>query len=197
MKESPTSKAFLWIFLFAMLGLQGCAGALFKVKPVVDLPPMPDASTSAEGGGIKLRVAPPLTDDESQNLFEANLPVAGVLPLRIEMVYEGGVPVEIKRAKFLLKDNAGREWKLISAKKATSRIMKSNGITAYNPNSRKQFEKEFGAYELDHETPLTSSEHRRQGFLFFQSPDKQPVETPRGLTLIIQKLPAPVEIKVN
>ena len=199
MKESSAPiRSFLpRLVLLAAMCLQGCAGALFKVKPVVDLPPLPEASSSVEGGGIKLRVAPLLRDEESQELFEANLPIAGILPVRMELVYESGVPIEIKRAKFKLKDSDGREWKLLSAKKATSQIMKANGISAYNPNSRKQFEKEFGAYELDHETPLTPEERRRQGFLFFQSPDKQAVESPRGLTLTIERLPQPVEVKLN
>jgi hypothetical protein len=199
MKESPTSihSFLLRLVLLAVVGLQGCAGALFKVKPVVELPPMPEASRTGEGGGIKLRVAPLLTDEESQELFEANLPIAGLLPVRMELVYESGVPIEIKRARFRLKDADGREWKLLSAKKATSQIMKANGISAYNPNSRKQFEKEFGAYELDTRTPLTPSERRRQGFLFFQAPDKRVVESPRGLTLVIERLPQPVEIKLN
>jgi hypothetical protein len=199
MKESPTSihSILLRLVLLAVVGLQGCAGALFKVKPVVDLPPMPESSISGEGGGLKLRAAPLLTDEESQELFEANLPIAGLLPVRMELVYESGVPLEIKRAKFRLRDADGREWKLLSAKKATSRIMKANGIFAYNPNSKKQFEKEFGSYELDTRTPLTPSERRRQGFLFFQSPDKRAIESPRGLTLVIEKLPQPVDIKLN
>jgi hypothetical protein len=199
MKESstPIRSFLLRLVLLAVLSLQGCSGALFKVKPLVDLPAMPENSSTAEGGGIKLRAALLLRDEESQELFEANLPIAGILPVRMEFVYESGVPIEIKRARFRLRDADGREWKLLSAKKATSQIMKANGIFAYNPNSRKQFEKEFGAYELDHVTPLNPAERRRQGFLFFQSPNKQPVESPRGLTLVIERLPQPVEIKLN
>jgi hypothetical protein len=190
------------LFLFGILCLLsftsfGCAGALYKVKPVVDLPPLPDSSMSAESGGIKFRVAPLLTDEESQDLFEANLPVAGVLPLRMELTYEGSTPIEIKKARFRLRDGEGHEWKLSSAKKATSRILKSNGITTYNPNSRKQFEKEIGAYEIDLKTPLTSSEGPRRGFLFFLSPENKMIESPAGLTLTIERLPQPVEIKLN
>ena len=58
---------------------------------------------------------PCLTDEESQDLFEANLPLAGVLPLRVELGYESGVPVEIKKARFRLRDGAGKEWKLLNA----------------------------------------------------------------------------------
>jgi len=182
--------------LSAVLWLHGCGGALFKVKPVVQLPSLPAGAKSATAGGITLRVAPLMTDEESQDLFEANLPVAGLLPVRVEISYESGTPVEMKKARFRLNDSQGREWKTVSAKQATSRILKSNGIYAYNPNSRKQFEKEFGAYVIDLKTPLTAGE-RRQGFLFFQTPDKTAVANSQGLTLIGERLPEPIEIKIN
>jgi hypothetical protein len=138
-----------------------------------------------------------LTDEESQDLFEANLPLAGVLPVRVELEYEtGGVPVELKRARVHLRDGAGREWKLLPAKKAVGRILKANDIYVYNPHSRKQFEKEFSAHEIDLKTPLTASE-RRQGFLFFQSPSKEPLRSPAGLVLTITGLAQPVELPLN
>ena len=166
------------------------------MKPVVELPPMPEETKSATAGGVVLRVAPLMTDEESQELFEANLPMAGLLPVRVEMHYQSGAPLEIKKAKFHLRDSQGRDWKMVSAKQATSRIMKANRIYAYNPNSKKQFEKEFGAYEFDLKTPLTGGE-RRQGFLFFQTPDKTPVTNSEGLILISERFPEPIEIKIN
>jgi hypothetical protein len=138
-----------------------------------------------------------LTDEESQELFEANLPLAGLLPIRVELIHESGIPVETKRARFRLRDGEGGEWKWVPAKQASSRILKANGVVAYNPNSRKQFEKEFAAYEIDLKTPLTTEDRRRQGFLFFQSPNKEPVTSPRALTLIVERLPQPVEIKLD
>ncbi len=174
-----------------------CGGALFKVKPVVDLPPLPHAAKSASAGGVTVKVAPLLTDEESQDLFEANLPLSGVLPLRVELEHESGLPVELKRARFRLRDSSGQEWKLLSIKKAISRILKANGVFAYNPHSRKQFEKEFSAYELDLKSPVSSTDPRRQGFLFFQTPNKEPVASPRGLVLEIERVPQPVSITLN
>lgn len=175
----------------------GCGGALFKVKPVVELPPLTGEVKGANAGGVMIAVAPLLTDEDSQELFEANLPLAGVLPLRIELSYESGVPVELKKARFRLRDETGKEWKLLPPKQAISRVLKANEVYAYNPNSRKQFEEEFGAYALELKAPLSPSDRRRQGFLFFQTPDKEPVATPRGLTLVIERLPQLVEITLN
>ncbi|MGH9967480.1 MAG: hypothetical protein ACREBG_06560 [Pyrinomonadaceae bacterium] len=177
--------------------LTACGGALFKVKPIVELPPLTGDVKSASGGGITLKVAPLLSDEESQELFEANLPLSGVLPLRVELTHESGVPVELKRARFRLRDAEGKEWKLLSAKQAISRILSANGVYAYNPNSRKQFEREFSAYAIDLKTPLSTSDRRRQGFLFFQTPNKEPVASPRGLVLLIERLAEPVEVKLN
>lgn len=174
-----------------------CTGSLFKVKPVTELPPLPSNSRSADAGGVTIRVAPLLTDEQSQELFEANLPVSGVLAVRVEMDFQSGVPVELKRARFRLRDAQNQEWKLLSAKSAVSRIMKANGVFAYNPNSRKQFEKEFGSYEIDLKTPLSSSDSRRQGFLFFQTPDKRPVPSGQQLTLSVERLPQPASITIN
>jgi hypothetical protein len=177
--------------------VSGCGGALFRVKPVVELPPFSGAVKSASAGGLTIKVAPLLSDEDSQELFEANLPLGGVLPLRVELEYEGGVPVELKRARFRLRDGEGKEWKLLSAKQAISRILKANDVYLYNPNSRKQFEHEFAAYAIDLKAPLSSADRRRQGFLFFQTPKKEPVAIPQGLTLIGERLPQAVEIVLN
>ena len=95
-----------------LLFIGACGGSLYKVKPVVELPPMTGELKNASGGGVNVIVAPLLTDEDTQDLFEANLPLAGVLPVRIELDYESGVPVEIKKARFRLHDGAGKEWKL-------------------------------------------------------------------------------------
>jgi hypothetical protein len=174
-----------------------CAGSLFKVKPVVELPPLSGNVKTASAGGVSVRVAPLLSDDESQDLFEANVPLSGILPVRLELVFESGVPVETKRVRFRLRDAEGREWKLISPKAAVERILKANDVYTYNPNSRKQFEKEFMAYGIDLKSPLSDTDRRRQGFIFFQTPKNEPVESPRGLVLIIERLPQPVEIQLN
>jgi hypothetical protein len=185
------------LLVVSALGSASCTGSLFKVKPVAELPPLPSNARSADAGGVTVRVAPLLTDEESQELFEANLPLSGVLALRVDLAFQSGVPVEIKRARFRLRDSENREWKLLSAKSAASRIIKANGIFAYNPNSRKQFEKDFASYAIDLKTPLSSGDSRRQGFLFFQTTDKRPVRSGQQLTLTVERLPQPASINVQ
>jgi hypothetical protein len=187
----------LMILVAMVLLTSSCAGSLFKVKPAIELPPLPGDVKSASAGGVTVRVAPLMTDEQGQELFEANLPLGGILPVRMELVFESGVPVEIKKARFHLRDGQGQEWKMLSPKTAVGRILKANDIYAYNPNSRKQFEKEFTAYAIDLKTPLSTGDARRQGFLFFEAPGKKPVESPQGLILVVARLPQPVEIKLS
>jgi hypothetical protein len=189
--------AYLTLLVCAVTLATSCSNSLFKVKPVTELPPLPEGARSADAGGVTLRVAPLLSDEESQELFEANLPVSGVLAVRIELAFQSGLPIETKRARFRLHDDQNQEWKLLSPKNAVSRIMKANGISLYNPHSRKQFEQEFGAYAIDLKAPLSSSDPRRRGFLFFQTPDKRPVKSDLRLTLSVERLPQAASVVLN
>ena len=192
------ARQLLSILLIAIvLSAASCAGALYKVKPAVELPPLAENAKSASAGGVTIRAVPLISDEESQELFEANLPLSGILAVRVDLIFESGVAVEIKRARFHLRDAEGKAWKLVSAKEAISRVLKANEVYTYNPNSRKQFEKEFAAYAVDLKMPLSSSDRRRQGFLFFQTPKKEPVESPVGLVLSVEGLPQRVEIRLN
>lgn len=174
-----------------------CGGPLYRVKPLADRPPMPDSAATANLGSITFRAMPLLTDEESQELFESNLQLAGLLPVRLEIVHNSGDVIELKKVRVRLHDAAGAEWKYVSAKQAIARILKANDVFAYNPASRKRFEKEFGAYELDLKSPLSHSEGRRQGLVIFLSPKKDPVASPSGMVLTIEGLAQPATLKLN
>ena len=180
-----------------LLVTSSCGGSLYRVKSRAMLQPMPATVASLNVGSISVRAAPLLTDEESQELFESNLQLAGLLPVRIELIHNGGEAIELKKARLHLRDAAGTEWKAISAKQAISRILKANGVFAYNPESRKTFETEFRAYELSLKTPLTHSEGRREGFVIFLAPSKEPVASPHGLVLTIEGLSAPVTLNLK
>ncbi|HEX8888903.1 MAG TPA: hypothetical protein VF779_06980 [Pyrinomonadaceae bacterium] len=182
----------LLLALFSLI--QGCGGSLYKVKPRVDAPIT--GSREASAGGFTVRAVPLLTDEESQELFEANLLLAGLLPVRVEMSNETGAQVEFKRVRFTLHDAAGRIWKMRTSKQAVSRILSSDEVYLYNPNSRKKFEQEMGAHVFDLTTPLEAGQ-RRQGLIFFQTPKKEQVESPRSLVLTIEGLPQPVAVTLN
>ena len=174
-----------------------CSGSLYKVKPVAELARLPDNAATANLGSVSFRAAPLLTDEESQELFESNLHLAGLLPVRVEIVHNSGASIELKKVRFRVHDSSGTEWKPISFKQAIARILKANGVSLYNPDSRKKFEREFRAYELDLNSPLTDTERRRQGFVIFLSPKKRPVASPHGLALTIEGLSQPATLNLN
>src|SRR5262245_5022233 len=189
--------ASLTLGCLAFLFTAACSNSLFKVKPVSALAPMPASVASVNVGTVTFRASPLLNDEQTQELFESNLQLAGLLPVRLEMVHNGAEAIEIKKLRLKLSDGSGAGWKLISAKKAISRIMDANGIKLYNPNSRKTFEKEFRAYEFDLKTPFANTERKRQGLIIFQSAKKEPVASPKGLVLSIEGLAQPVTLNLN
>ena len=184
-------------FALALVFLSSCGGSLFKVKPVSELSVMPASAATSNVGSLSFRAAPLLTDEESQELFESNLQLAGLLPVRLEINHNGGDPIELKKLRFHLRDSVGSDWKAIPVKRAIARMLKANNVFAYNPDSRKTFEKEFRAYEMNLKTPLTHDERRRQGLLIFLSPKKEPVSSPRGLVLTIEGLSQLVTLNLN
>src|SRR5438067_5902878 len=183
--------------LCALLLCASCGKSLFKVKPISELRAMPASAASANVGVVTFRAAPLLTDEETQQLFESNLQLAGLLPIRLEVIHKGGDPIEFKKLKFRLHDASNSNWKLISAKTAISRILKANDVFAYNPNSRKTFEKEFRAYEFDLKTPFAPAETKRHGILIFETAKKETVASPKELTLTIEGLTQPFSLKLN
>ena len=182
---------------FVVLLAAAACSSLYKVKPPAALRTMPADAATTNVGGLTFRAAPLLTDEETQELFESNLQLAGVLPVRLEILHHGGMPMELKKLEFNLHDDANGEWKFITAKQAVSRILKANGVFLYNPNARKTFEKEVRAYEFDLKSPLTHEEHQRQGMIFFLSAQKEPVASPKGLVLSVTRLAQPVSLKLN
>jgi hypothetical protein len=170
---------------------------LFKVKSPESLPPLPASAKAVYLGSLSVRAAPLLTDEETQELFEANFQLAGLLPIRLEMTHNGGAPIELKKLKFFLRDDAATQWKSISVKQAISRVLSANDVFAYNPNARKTFDEDVRAYDFKLKEPLTHEERRRQGLIFFLAPGKGSVSSPRGLVLSIEGLAQPVSLNLN
>lgn len=174
--------------------LSGCGGSLYKVKPAVSAPLPDDAKTSASNL-ITLRALPLFEDEESQDLFETNLPLAGVLPVRVEIENKAGAVIELKKARFSLLDASGKEWKNLSVKETVKRVFKANGVYVYTPASKQSFTDGLNSHALNMSEVL--SQGKRAGILFFQSPNKVQVERQQGLILRVEKLPERIELPLN
>ena len=190
-------RTILLLVLLGSLLFTSCSNSLFKVKPVTELPPLAGNLRTATAGNTTIRVAPFLTDEECQELFDSNLLLIGILPLRVELVVQNDVATRLDKARIRLTDAHGRQWKRLTGKQAASAIKNANGITLYNPNAKKRFEQDMEAYDVDLKTPLTGSESRRSGFFFFQAPDKRAISTGQQLVLSIEKLPQPLSVTLQ
>src|SRR5262244_131010 len=103
--RNAASLAVLICALFAT----ACTNSLFKVKPVSEIPPMPASAASMNVGSVTFRASPLLTDEQTHELFESNLQLAGLLPVRLEIVHNGGEAIEVKKLRLQLKDASGTE----------------------------------------------------------------------------------------
>lgn len=190
----PRSAAYcLLLTAYCLLFTTAC-GSLYKVKPAVNAP-LPDDAKESSSNLISVRAVPLLTDEESQDLFEANLPLAGILPVRVEIENKSVGAVDLKKARFSLRDSSGREWKNLSVKNTVKRVMKANGIYVYTPASKQEFLDGLNSHALNLSAPLNQNE-KRQGILFFQTPKKEPVEKSLGLILKVEKLTS-IELRLN
>ncbi len=54
------------------------------------------------------------------------------------------------------------------------------------------FQTERGSWDI-----CRAPAQSRRGLIFFQTPKKEPVEAPRGLVLTIERLPQPLELRLN
>jgi hypothetical protein len=88
---------------------------VIQVKSPETLPALPASAKAVNLGSLSVRAAPLLTDEETQDLFEANFQLAGLLPVRLEMTHNSGESIELKKLKFSLRDDAelsGRQFQI-------------------------------------------------------------------------------------
>jgi hypothetical protein len=152
----------------ALVSTGACASKPFNVK----VQPRVESETlgaPAAAGPLTVRAEPVWDEDWLLENFDANLVLAEVLPVRAEIENPGREPVKVKRLEIEARDGAGREFKLMSPKKARGRVEKYYGLTVRSKAGDRLYKQDFDANALDLERPLAPGE-RRQGFLFFAIP---------------------------
>ncbi|HXG65079.1 MAG TPA: hypothetical protein VNO70_08215 [Blastocatellia bacterium] len=179
--------------------LAGCGGKPFNVRPQPTMPPA-SYKAQAQAGSLTIQAEAVLNEDYLYDNFDANLILAGVLPVRVRLTNTGSEPVELKRARFTVASSAGREFKQIDAKKAFERLMSYYGVSVYSKSGYKESRQDFTTYALDLKPPLPPGESR-YGVLFFETPVESSLDA--SLTLRARRLDttqpedAVVELKLN
>jgi hypothetical protein len=177
------------LVLAALVG-SACAGKPFNVKPKPTAPPG-NFRSRISTGALELRAGTIRDDDCLYEMFDANLVLAGVLPVKFSIKNSGAGHVDLKPVRFWL-EAAGQRRKPIQPRSAFGRLMKYYKIRAYNPNGYKASKADFASYGFDSGAPLASGESR-WGVLFFEPPSGQP---PAGLVLAVKGIAA-TELKLS
>ena len=185
--------------MLLVASLPACGGKPFNVKPKPDTPAS-DYDVKAAAGELTVHAEAVTDEDFLYETFDANLLLAGVLPVRVMIANGAQEPVDLKKARFEIRA-AGRAYKAISAKSAFGKMISYYGITTYSKNGYKESRADFESHALDLGSPLAAGESR-QGMLFFQVPAE--AAQAAGLTLIASRLDAKkrkadssIELKLN
>ena len=181
-----------------LLLLAGCGGGKpFNVKSGVTLPALTDAPL-AEQSGVRMQAAAVRDEDYLLAIFDANLMMAGVLPVNLTITNQRAESLDLRKARFEVHSLDGHVYKAADGKRAFARLIKYYGISTYNKSGYKKSREDFAAYAFDTEKPLAMGESR-QGMVFFIVPDG--VIRAAGLKLIGARLGAAehsaVELQLN
>jgi len=190
------------VMALALVSLAGCGGKPFNVKTRPD-PPQTQITggARAESNGVTILAEAVTDEDYLYETFDANLILAGILPVLVKLTNGGEGTVGLKKAKFEIKNAAGRWFEDMDAKRAYKQLISYYGVSIYSKPGYRESRADFSSYALEFEEPLGSGQSR-QGMIFFRVPG----ETVRanGLTLSISRLytngvksDSAVELKLN
>ena len=173
------SRAFVLVALAAF----GC-GKPFNVKTQPDLPPG-DYGTRATADQVSVQARALTDEDFLYDTFDANLLLAGILPVRLMLTNSGGEAVDLKEARFEVHATTGRSFKTVNERQDFKRLISYYEISTYNKSGYKESLEAFSAYGLDTRTPLAGGQSR-QGLVFFSMPSE--AARGAGLTLVVSRL---------
>ena len=121
-------------------------------------------------------------------LFHANLRLAHLLPIYVELVNMGQSPIEIKRIRIEATDQRGNSLAYLAPRAVIKRLYQYYDLTFYPVASRKELEAQFKETAFDLEHNLASG-GRRQGFIFLDVPRWfDPLAAFDRLTLTFQRI---------
>jgi hypothetical protein len=180
-----------------IVAVMSACGKPFNVKPRTELP-RAEYTATATIDHIAVQ-AKPITDENLlYETFDANLILAGVLPVRVMLTNSAQESLNVAKARFVIRaGNAAHDFKSVAARQAFKRVISYYEISTYNKVGFKESLDDFSAYALDTDRPLNGRESR-EGLLFFLVGGN--VIREAGLILEISKLNGKqetVQVKLN
>jgi hypothetical protein len=179
-------KTLIGLNILCLFIVTGCGGQLYKVAPLPKSAP-PEIST---GNATGLNIGATLADgDRSVEQFEANLPLAGVIAVDVQLTNQSSGSIDAKDLKFELSDE--RRFKQIQPKKALSKVIDYYGNSFYRVDARKRTQESYEAIALKLKGTIAPGETRR-GYLFFETE----ITNLSGLTLTVKGVGEPISVNL-
>ena len=178
------------VVLFACIACCACGGQLYKVAVPPKLAP-PFLASDANGLNAAARA---LTGDEALGQFDANLLLAGIVAVDVQLANRAQTPAQLAAFNWQLQDSANTLFKPLLPKQALKRVMRHYGNTLY---LRAGYAETLANYETL-ALPLTvtlAAQQELRGFLFFES--KYEATGSTGLTLTGNLAGQPLRLKLN
>jgi hypothetical protein len=182
--------AMLALGLLIVLFTTAC-GKPFNVKPkpaVIDSKATASVTLTAEGEsqGVLIKATAITDEDYLYDTFEANLILAGVLPVQLKLTNNGTSAAELSRSKLEIRAQ-NKVYKRLDSQKAYKRLMSFYDISIYNKHGHKESRDDFNTHAFDLKKPLAAGESR-EGLIYFAVPNE--VIKGGSLNLLARKLSA-------
>jgi hypothetical protein len=179
-----------WCFFAVFLFLSACQGPLYNVAPIPQASPI-ESGKSASTNVIEVTAAALLDDDKVFERFDANLVLAGIIVVDVNVVNRSS---ELLHLKFELRDAEGRNFSQLDSKKSLDRVMKFEGIRAYSKLGKQETLEQLEAVAISKKLILPVQQQKR-GVLFFNA--KRDVAQLRDLRLTVKGIKEPIQIFLN
>ena len=161
----PRSQQAFAVVLVILLAFIASSCKPFKVKPRIEVPRAANEA-QAEANGVAFRASVVRDEDWLNDTFDANLILAGIVPVRVEVKNARQTPVELRKARFELKTADGRTFGAAEAGSAFKRALSYYELSAWSKALYKESRADFASYALDTKAPAAAGESR-QGLIYF------------------------------
>ncbi len=155
-------------FIFLAFFVGACSREPFRIQPKADS--APEALTAAGSGRTFTIRARALRDEnESNDTFDANHLLAGVMAVEIKLENTSSAPLAFDGLKFQLRDARGAEWPVMTPDQSIKRLIKYYGVRAYAVDGFNTFREKYRGYGFPAKGMLPPGASA-QGYLFFRMP---------------------------
>lgn len=179
-----------WCFFAALIFLNSCQGPLYKIAPIPQASPI-EAGNSASNSVIEITAAALLDDDKVFERFDANLVLAGIVAVEVNLINRTNQTIN---PKFELHDAEGRNLSQLESKKKLDRVMKFEGVRAYSKLGKQETLEQLEAIAIPKKMSLPAQQQKR-GVLFFNA--KRDAAQVQGLRLTVKGIKEPLTIILN